>query len=355
MGLGVALMGGIVSIAIFTMFSLFAQMTSQTHELNLVRSEYVDHEIKFSKTEIDIQSLHAQSGSDMVSLSLLNIGNEKLLDYDNFDIIVTYDADIDSSSVSVTEYFAYNSEQAFSQAGAFSGSSQFARPDEDISKGGWTDVAGGNNNGDLYDEIDEIIRDDTDFSRSLTLTILGQTDTWQAGLSDVLDPQISSDHIVRYAYKKDADGGIIAEITVRLLQGATEIASWKHNNIDQSFILRNQTLSANQADSITNYTDLRLEFIAKYNGGILPGRAIDVSWAELEIPPAAGAYDCFSVGITAGQWTIDRISNDLLDPKILNPPESAQLCIKLSNPVFLNGNVNVVITTDVGKTASESL
>jgi len=47
-------------------------------------------------------------------------------------------------------------------------------------------------------------------------------------------------------------------------------------------------------------------------------------------------------------WIIGGITNDFLDPKIINAHEDAQICTKLSNPVYSNGNVQVIISTDFG-------
>lgn len=215
--------------------------------------------------------------------------------------------------------------------------------------------AGGDGDGTLYEEIDESTRNDNDFTRSATLTILGQSDTWQVGLSTIMDPQTSSNHIVRYVYKKSGDGGITVDLTVRLMQGSTQIASWTHNDVGSTFTLATQTLSESEANSITNYADLRFTFVATYASGLLPGRSIDISWAELEVPAASGVYDCSAVTLSQKHWTIDRISNDLLDPKLLNTDEDALICIRLSNLVAANGNVGATITTDVGKTKTASL
>jgi len=354
MGLSIALGGGIASIAIITMFTIFGSAITQIYELNSSRTESSDLNSKLIQTDIDMQLLHSQAGSDFVSFTLENTGNEKLWSYSKFHVIVTYDADIAGVLTPTTEVFTFNSAQAFALAGSSGGISQFARPDEDVSKGGWTDTAGGDGDTVLYDEIDESTRNDADYSESVSLTLLGQTDTWQVGLSGATDPQTSSNHIVRYAYQKSAAGVTSLDLTVRLLQGTTQIASWTHSDISSSFTLAEQTLSAVQTDSITNYSDLRLEFIATHAGGV-PVRSVDVSWAEFEVPSITGNYDCTATSISAGQWTIDKIIGDLADPEILNTSEDGRICIKLSNQVFANGNVEAVITTDVGKTASSSL
>jgi len=56
----------------------------------------------------------------------------------------------------------------------------------------------------------------------------------------------------------------------------------------------------------------------------------------------------------AKKWQKVSITNDLLDPGILNTDEIAQICITLNNPIFSNGNVIVSVSTDNGVTATIS-
>lgn len=128
---------------------------------------------------------------------------------------------------------------------------QFARPTSDVALGGWS--------GPAFSAIDEATADDADFTQSPT----GPANAaLEVALGAVEDPQSSSGHIVRYRYKKDSGGGSQIDLTVELMQGATQIASWSHANISDLYVSAAQTLSAAQADAITNYADLRLRFTA---------------------------------------------------------------------------------------------
>lgn len=81
------------------------------------------------------------------------------------------------------------------------------------------------------------------------------------------DPLTNVGHIIRYRYQKvtpygvQDSGGYQINLTVRLMQGSTEIASWSHTNIG-AVTTAAQLLSAAQADSITDYSNLRLKFEA---------------------------------------------------------------------------------------------
>ena len=128
---------------------------------------------------------------------------------------------------------------------------QYARPDADVALNGWSNPS--------FSVIDEAIADDGDFTQS---PLAPSNALLEVGLSNVEDPQSSSGHVVRYRYQKDAAGGAQIDLTVRLMQGAVQIAIWSHTNIGNGFTTAAQTLSGAEADAITDYNDLRLRFTA---------------------------------------------------------------------------------------------
>jgi hypothetical protein len=65
---------------------------------------------------------------------------------------------------------------------------------------------------------------------------------------------------LRYRYKKTE--AATTNLTVRLLQGVTEIASWSATGISASYVTTEQTLTAPQLASITDFNDLYIEFTA---------------------------------------------------------------------------------------------
>lgn len=134
---------------------------------------------------------------------------------------------------------------------------QFARPDGDESTGSWTATT-------LFSKVDESSADDGDF---ITSASGPSNDTCELSLSDVTDPVSSSGHILRVRRKKSASSGNQIDMRYRLLQGASEIAAWTDDtNISESaFSTIERTLDGTQTDSITNYTDLRVEIRANQN------------------------------------------------------------------------------------------
>lgn len=136
-------------------------------------------------------------------------------------------------------------------------SPQKLRPTSDISVGTWVPIPSSPTT--LYDKLDEVVADDADYIQSSLSPV--SADICEVKFGAGQDPASSIGHILRYRYKKDATGGDRIDLTVRLMQGATEIANWVHTNID-AVTQGQQTLTGTQADSITDYTNLRVRMEA---------------------------------------------------------------------------------------------
>jgi hypothetical protein len=161
---------------------------------------------------------------------------------------------------------------------------QFARPANDEAIGAWTGDPT-DTTGDRFENIDEVSASDTDFVRAENDP---SASVVEFGLATVDDPESSSDHVVRYRYQKGETGGGqpgTINLIVRLLQGTTTIASATHNGISTGFVAGTFTLSGGEADSITDYADLRCEFEVDKSAGARTSWA-EVSWFELEVPDA---------------------------------------------------------------------
>jgi hypothetical protein len=142
---------------------------------------------------------------------------------------------------------------------------QFGRPSTDTTNESWVDQADGASN--IYTKLDEVSADDADYIKSaLTPT----SDVYVTKLSTVEDPVSAVNHTVRYRYAKSASGGDQIDLTVELRQGYTNegaqgtlIATCgTHTNISDTWTAGTYTLSAGEANSITNYADLFLRFVA---------------------------------------------------------------------------------------------
>src|SRR3972149_787074 len=144
---------------------------------------------------------------------------------------------------------------------------QFARPAVDITVSSWTDSSGGATT--IFNTLNEVTQDDADFMQAQLLPTRG---LWYVTrLTSVGDPLSSANHVVSYAYERSSEaGGGAIDIEIELRQQyvstavpGTSIASWTHTAISTSWTSQTQTLSAAQADAITDYSSLYLVFKPK--------------------------------------------------------------------------------------------
>lgn len=118
----------------------------------------------------------------------------------------------------------------------------------DLSDGSWTNQVGSNVN--LYDSIDEGSPSDADYIQSSLSPAV--PDEVKLRFGPLFDPNVNSNHTLRYRYRKDVSGTPDRiDLTVRLYRadGVTLIAQQTHTDIDAltDGIL---TLSAAEASSI---------------------------------------------------------------------------------------------------------
>src|SRR5215207_958509 len=98
-------------------------------------------------------------------------------------------------------------------------------PTSDVSDGGWTDQAGG---GSLFAVLDETTRDDADYVKSSINPVI---DPFEVALGD--PPGLFD--TLRFPVGKEFNNSIRIDITVALMQGATEIASWTYPDVAFGF------------------------------------------------------------------------------------------------------------------------
>jgi len=125
---------------------------------------------------------------------------------------------------------------------------QIARPISDLSNTGWVPSSGA----DLYPMVGETVRDDGTYIAATAVGALCELD-----LADLADPAVSTGHLPTLVLSAPGGGGI----TIRLRQGTTTIAEWTYHP-GTSPAEYTPTLSGAEADSITDYTSLRLQFEA---------------------------------------------------------------------------------------------
>ncbi len=130
---------------------------------------------------------------------------------------------------------------------------QYMRPDADDTDGTWTNELGGTT---LFSSIDEGDADDADYIQSASVPV---NDLCKISLGN---PGVNLSDPVEVQYRYWKVGAAQVDLRVRLLQGASEIASWTHTAISTGALTATQTLSAGELAAITDANDLYIEFRA---------------------------------------------------------------------------------------------
>jgi hypothetical protein len=107
MGLSIAIAGGIIGITVLSILSIIFSMTGQLYDINSSRTKSVDNQNVVFHTNMTITDVEATSGSQFVNFTLTNTGIEKLWNYDKFDVVINYTANIGGLGAQRTEHFTY--------------------------------------------------------------------------------------------------------------------------------------------------------------------------------------------------------------------------------------------------------
>jgi hypothetical protein len=148
--------------------------------------------------------------------------------------------------------------------------SMFIRPASDAYHSGWMTHEGGT--GTLYQQVNEQVPDDANYIRTDPDTI---TPSVVFKLEGADDPETSLAHCIRYRYGKEPeDAHQQINLWVSIHQGGTFpdmpgfiIADWFHENIPIEWTDAEHLLTETQANNITDYADLYLQFQAEALNG----------------------------------------------------------------------------------------
>jgi hypothetical protein len=75
-------------------------------DISSIESEIFD-------TEIQISSLSGSPGGSVINFTLSNVGEQKLWNFENFDLFVTYEADVAGTRTMTVERLTYNATGSF--------------------------------------------------------------------------------------------------------------------------------------------------------------------------------------------------------------------------------------------------
>ena len=149
---------------------------------------------------------------------------------------------------------------------------QFGRPNGDLTTGSWSSTEG-----TFYEAVNETTPNgDTDYVYSST-----DEDILNLNITDLVDPEGNTGHILQFVAKSVGGGGQGESIQIYLFEGTTEIATDTETITRGSYETVTYTLSAGEADSITDYSNLSLRLQVKTIGG---GESLRVSQTEFQVP-----------------------------------------------------------------------
>ncbi len=161
---------------------------------------------------------------------------------------------------------------------------QIARPDSDISAGGW-EPQGSTAESTLWESLDEVSANDgVDYIEALD----GENITCEVGLdSSISDPGGNTDYFLRCRMQSTGSGGP-ERVQLALFEGATQRAISGNFVNRASWADKFYELTTGEADAITAFTDLRLKIISS---SLTATEDMWVTQAFFEVPDAAASAD----------------------------------------------------------------
>lgn len=232
---------------------------------------------------------------------------------------------------------------------------QFARPDSDIATGSWTTTP-------LWSKIDEGATGDGTTISSDNNTAPDNTDFT---LSNISDPGVDTNHIIRAKWNKDSSSGHSINAVAELWQGTpgtgTLIATLSVTGIGATPTTSTYTLSSAEAGNITDYSSITLRLSRQGDTGGPPNgrRSLVVDFAELEVPDAATQVNGNLTGPSA---TLSSNTSVLVagDSSLTGPSAtlSASSQVILKTDSSLTGPTPIIsgdVTASVSRTVDASL
>lgn len=174
------------------------------------------------------------------------------------------------------------------------------------------------------------------------------TRTLRVSLSDLIDPEVSHDHYLRYKYKKNESGDQV-DLVFRIKEGATTIASWSHTDIPTTLTRKDQLLTSSEAAAISDYTNLDVEIEQTVVDG--SDQYSIVTWVKFQVP--------LEVQLSATAVGRGTTSAELTIPNVVELSASAKgvgsTGAELTVGVALSAEATGVGSTDASLTVSATL
>ena len=118
MGLSIAISGGIILVMLLAVVgSTIFVVINELYEKAITTSEINKLNDAISKLDMKIPSVEAAVGKDHLNFTISNNGTGKFWNYDKFDLMITYDANIGGIKTKTTEQFTFEKASSFLQSG----------------------------------------------------------------------------------------------------------------------------------------------------------------------------------------------------------------------------------------------
>ena len=372
----IIILGVFISV-LFTMPGILENITS----IQEISSEVKVLENSIASTDVSIDNLDTRASSIIFNFTLTNNSNEKIWDYENFDIMITYDADIGGIETKVTESMVFDSNPSggsiapiiydddtdfqgncspcsFAHSVTSSGADRIlvvgvspnaGQTVSSVDYGSETlteirsDDAGGLAHSSLWYLVDPPTG-----SNSVDVTLSAADDVVIGAISflgvdqtnpiDVHNGNTGNSNTPSVSLTTISDDDIIVDV-VGTLDGPLFAAIGQTERWDLT------EGTTNGAGSTKNAGASGLNLNSWFNlAGV---RDWAISAAALKPSPCNG--------LDVNEWTISKLTNNLQEPTILNKDETAHICARLDNLVFAGGDVIVILSTDLGKTVTSAI
>jgi len=401
LGLSVAIVGGISAAVLFFVMAVFPAVSDDILEISTATTEIRDIKNQVKKTHMSIQFANASNGSEFVNFTLSNSGNVKFWNYENFDVIIEYDANIGGTKTKTVEQFVFERDSSYLGASLptsspplsiefdavtpFNGNCDPCNFLHSVDAGsnqiiivGVSPKGGTTVSGVTYDSLPLTpirfdVHPDNNAESSLWYRIAPSTgsNTVSVDLSNAEEVAIGAISI-NNVYQADpigADNGDTGTDDTPTVDVVTTVNdSWIVDDVNTQAgsmtegggqtewwdINEGSTRGAGSTEETTGTGSYTMSWT-----NTAGSKEWSISAAEIKPLPGGGGGEVNIICNTnaffdTNDWIIGAITNDILDPLLINTDEVAIICTRLSYPIF-GGNVQITINTDLGHVASKSV
>ena len=376
MGLSIVASGAIMSIALFSILFAMPNIVDKLVSISEINSQTSELDEAIFRTNTQMTSLRASSGDDFVRFNLAENGTEKLWNYEDFTVLVTYDANLGGTPTKVTEEFAFNRTASFRPIevdnvtpfigicdpcnfdhviGA--GSDQIIIVAVSYKDGGHT-VSGVTHDGLALSPIRSDVQPLSTSESSLWYRIAPSTTGDQVSVDlssaqDVVVGAISLNNVYQADPMGADNGNDGTDDTPTVSVTTTFSNSWVVDVVDTFAgpmtagagqterwdTIQSSTRGAGSTEVTTTFGSYTMSWTntAGSNNWVISAAEIKPLLADV------------------GEWQINSIQTDIIDPRIINNDEAAEIIIRLANNISTNGEVIVSVSTDNGVTATSAI